>query len=315
VSDVLRSLTVQSSVFCTSDLRAPWGFRVERSTVAKFHLVLAGHCMLLLDDNEPVRLGPGDLVLLPRGDAHALSDGTGPPSVLLSELLDATPPGDDLTLQIGGDGPQTRILCGGFVLGTDLPAPIAQSYPRFLRMDAAALAISAWLEPALLTLAIQAGEHVPGVQAMQAKIAEVFIAEALRSWLVDADQAGLLVEALLTDEPIAQGLEAITQRFDERWTLSSLAAGVGLSRTAFATRFKHLVGDSPMHYLTRVRLSRAAGLLATTRLSHHEIAHLTGYGTEAALAKAFKRERRETLGQHRAAARGEPAIGVFASAT
>jgi transcriptional regulator GlxA family with amidase domain len=69
-----------------------------------------------------------------------------------------------------------------------------------------------------------------------------------------------------------------------------------------------------MHYLTRVRLSRAAGLLATTRLSHHEIAHLSGYATEATLAKAFKRERGETPGQHRAAARGEPRIGLAESA-
>ena len=69
-----------------------------------------------------------------------------------------------------------------------------------------------------------------------------------------------------------------------------------------------------MHYLTRVRLSHAAGLLATTRLSHHEIAHLTGYATEAALAKAFKRERAETLGAHRAAARGVPHVRVLASA-
>ncbi|HUA71411.1 MAG TPA: hypothetical protein VMA96_10025 [Solirubrobacteraceae bacterium] len=61
-------------------------------------------------------------------------------------------------------------------------------------------------------------------------------------------------------------------------------------------------------------LSHAAGLLATTRLSHHEIAYLSGYGTEAALAKAFKRERGETLGAHRPAARGAPEINVAASA-
>jgi transcriptional regulator GlxA family with amidase domain len=70
-----------------------------------------------------------------------------------------------------------------------------------------------------------------------------------------------------------------------------------------------------MHYLTRVRLSRAAGLLATTRLGHHEIAHLSGYATEAALAKAFKRERGETPGQHRAAARSEPRISLVGSPT
>jgi AraC-like DNA-binding protein len=315
VSDTLRSLTVQSSVFCTSELHAPWGFRVESSTVAKFHLVLGGSCWVKLAGREPVRLRAGDLVLLPGGDAHALSDGIDQPSVSLDELLAERPLGDEPTLHVDGDGPFTRLLCGGFVVAIDLPTSALSLLPPLVRVDAASLALSAWLEPVLLTLARQAAAGLPGTQAMQAKIAEVFIAEALRSWLIDAERAGLLVEARLADEPVAHALDAIRQHFDERWTLDTLGAHVGLSRTALAIRFKRQVGDSPMHYLTRVRLSQAAGFLATTRLSHHEIAHLTGYATEAALAKAFKRERGETLGTHRAMARGTPEVSVVASPT
>jgi AraC-like DNA-binding protein len=314
ISDALRSLSVQSSVFCTSELHAPWGFRVERSTVAKFHLVLAGECLLTLRGREPVRLGRGDLVILPSGDEHDLGAGTGPPSMSLDALLRDRPVGDDLALTIDGDGPLTRLLCGGFVLGTELPRSAWSLLPRVLLVDAAALAVSAWLEPVLLTLAHQAQEHLPGTQVMQAKIAEVFIAEALRAWLIDAERSGLIVGTELVDEPVARALNTIRERFDERWRLAGLASHVGLSRTALATRFRLLVGDSPMHYLTRTRLSHAAGLLATTRLSHHEIACLSGYGTEAALAKAFKRERGETLGAHRAAARGAPEINLVASA-
>ena len=313
VSDVLRLLSVESSIFCSSELHAPWGFTVEGSTVGKFHLVLAGSCLLRLDGREPVGLGPGDLVLLPGGDAHSLSDGNDQPSLSLDELLAESRFGDDLTLRIDSDGAITRLLCGGFVLGTDLPAAATSLLPPVLRVDAAALALSAWLEPVLLTLAKQAADGLPGTQAMQAKIAEVFIAEALRSWLLDAERAGLLVGPLLTDEPLAQVLDTIRHRFNEPWTVSRLAEQVGLSRTALATRFKLLVGDSPMHYLTRVRLSQAAGYVATTRLSHYEIANLTGYATESALAKAFKRERGETLGSHRAAARSAPVVNLTAS--
>jgi AraC-like DNA-binding protein len=315
ISDALRSLSVQSSVFCTSDLRAPWGFRVQGSTVAKFHLVLAGECWLTLDDREPARLGPGDLVLLPGGDAHSLGSGTARPSVSLDELLRERPIDDDLTLRINGHGAATRLLCGGFVVGVDLPRGAVSLLPRVLLVDAAALALSTWLEPVLLTLASQADERLPGTHVMQAKIAEVFIAEALRSWLIDAQRSGLIVDGEFVDEPVAHALETIRERFDERWTVRRLATHVGLSRTALATRFKLRVGDSPMHYLTRARLSHAAGLLATTRLSHHEIAHLSGYTTEAALAKAFKRERGETPGAHRAAVRRAPEIDLVASAT
>jgi AraC-like DNA-binding protein len=313
VSDLLRSLAVESSVFCRSELHAPWGFSVENSTVAKFHLVLAGSCWLTLDDRPPVRLGRGDLVLLPGGDEHSLSDGTGLASLSLNELLRNSPLDEELTLQIHGDGAVTRLLCGGFVLRAELPASAVSLLPRVLLVDAAALALSAWLEPVLLTLASQAEERLPGTHVMQAKIAEVFIAEALRSWLIDAQSTGLLVGDELIDRPIAEALQAIRRRFNERWTLARLANHIGLSRTALATRFSRCVGDSPMHYLTRVRLSHAAGLLATTRLSHYEIARLTGYATEAALAKAFKRERGQTPGAHRAAARGVPQVDLVVS--
>ncbi|MBV9166589.1 MAG: cupin domain-containing protein [Solirubrobacterales bacterium] len=135
ISDALRSLSVQSSVFCMSELHAPWGFTVESSTVAKFHLVLAGSCWLTLDDRAPVRLNAGDLVLLHAGDEHSLGDGTDPASISLDELLRSSPLLDDLTLRIDGPGPVTRLLCGGFVLGVELPGSSTSLLPRVLLVD------------------------------------------------------------------------------------------------------------------------------------------------------------------------------------
>jgi transcriptional regulator GlxA family with amidase domain len=62
-----------------------------------------------------------------------------------------------------------------------------------------------------------------------------------------------------------------------------------MSRTAFAARFRELVGEPPMRYLTRVRLGRAAGYLATSDKTLHEIARLVGYDNAASLSKAFHR--------------------------
>ena len=72
-----------------------------------------------------------------------------------------------------------------------------------------------------------------------------------------------------------------------------------MSRTAFCTRFSALVGEPPMRYLARVRLSMAAGHLATTSASIHQIARLAGYDSDASLSKAFKREFGITPGRYR----------------
>ena len=149
---------------------------------------------------------------------------------------------------------------------------------------------------------------------MQPKIVELFVAEALRAYLVEADGTGLLAAGGLADNAVSKAIDAIRERFHEPWTVPSLAMHVGLSWTALATRFRVLVGDSPMHYLTRVRINHAASLKATTRFSQAQIAHRTGYANTAALAKPFRRERGATLGSHRAAARAVPPIGLAAIA-
>ena len=72
-----------------------------------------------------------------------------------------------------------------------------------------------------------------------------------------------------------------------------------MSRTLLSTRFRAAVGEPPMRHLARVRLGQAAGYLTTTRLSVDAIARRTGYGTSAALSKAFKREYETSPGRYR----------------
>jgi AraC family transcriptional regulator len=54
-----------------------------------------------------------------------------------------------------------------------------------------------------------------------------------------------------------------------------------------------------MRHLAKIRLGQAAGYLTTTGLTVEAIAHRTGYGTDAALSKAFKREFGASPGQYR----------------
>jgi transcriptional regulator GlxA family with amidase domain len=82
----------------------------------------------------------------------------------------------------------------------------------------------------------------------------------------------------------------MTQQSDQPWTLQSLAHTVGISRSLLAARFRAATGQSPMRHLASVRLSQAADYLTTSDLSIESIAVRTGYSSNAALSKAFKRE-------------------------
>lgn len=290
VSDVLQSLSVRSVIYCLSELQEPWGFGVEGAQVAKFHLVLSGSCWLELDGHDPAPLAAGELVLLPHGDAHTMRGQPGSQVRRLDDILADNPPGVDGKLAYGGRGATTKLLCGGFGLAGPLPDPVRTLLPRLLRFDAAATGLAAWLAPVLTLLQEEADGAEPGAQAIFAKVADVFVAQALRRYLNGSQQAGLLAPAPLLDPAIRRATELMHRQPTHRWTITELAREAGMSRTAFCTRFTKLVGDPPMRHLARVRLSMAAGHLATTNASIHQIARLAGYDSEASLSKAFKRE-------------------------
>ena len=299
VSGVLRSLSVRSVIYCLSEFRQPWGFRVEGAQVAKFHLVLSGSCWLELDGHDPAHIATGELVLLPYGDPHTVRDQPGSPVQGLDRILADHPPGTDGRLAYGGSGPVTRLLCGGFGLAEPLPDPVRTLLPRLLRFDATASGVAAWLEPILTLLRREADGAEPGAQAIFAKVADVFVAQALRRYLNGSQRVGLLAPAPLLDPAIRHAIELMHREPARQWTIGELAKEAGMSRTAFCTRFGALVGEPPIRLLARVRLSMAAGHLATTGASIHQIARLAGYDSQASLSKAFKREFGITPGRYR----------------
>jgi len=77
---------------------------------------------------------------------------------------------------------------------------------------------------------------------------------------------------------------------ERTWTVASLAAEVGMSRSPFASRFTALVGTSPLAYLARWRMHVAADLLEGSTMSISEIAERVGYASEAAFGRGFKKE-------------------------
>jgi AraC-like DNA-binding protein len=290
VTELLATLKVDSSVYCLSELGAPWGFAVDGANTAKFHLVLEGACWLQAEGLDPVRLGAGELAILPRGERHTMSDELDSPVTGLDQLIADHPLDADARLRCGGDGAHTRLLCGGFALSDPMPAPLLELLPPVLTMNPGSATISAWIEPVFALVRQEASRATPGAQVIFAKLADVFLSQALRAYLAGAGQTGLLRPRSGRDPRIEKAAALIRDQPARPWTLEALAREVGMSRTLFTTRFRAVTGESPMRYLAKVRLSQAAGYLRTADLSIDAIAMRTGYGNDASLSKAFKRE-------------------------
>jgi AraC-like DNA-binding protein len=126
------------------------------------------------------------------------------------------------------------------------------------------------------------------------KLGQAFVVDRLCEILVcqlirHAERSGLLKAGVLagfSDSGIARALAAVHEEPATDWRVDSLAAVAGLSRSAFAARFRELVGTSPASYVANWRLSLAETLLARGQ-SVKAVARAVGYGTQQSFTRAF----------------------------
>jgi AraC-like DNA-binding protein len=300
VAQVLRTVRVRSTVYCRSLMRAPWGFGVEAHGNPAFHVVTEGRCWLQVD-GEPgqIALGPGDLVVLPGGPRHWLRDHPNTRTTELEHILATTPLDGQRRLRFGGTGRPTALVCGGFALEGGPTQPMLGALPATLIIPGESGRPVPWLEATLAMLTAEASSGAPGAEEVVGRLAEALLTQALRVALTD-HRAGTLA---FGDPQIAAAIALIHRNPERAWTSGELAAEVALSRSSFAARFRALVGESPVRYVTRTRLAHAALLLRTTDATLAQIASRTGYGTAFSLGKAFKR----AFGIAPGAYRGQPA--------
>jgi AraC-like DNA-binding protein len=159
------------------------------------------------------------------------------------------------------------------------------------------------LDPVLQLLASEVGAAQPGSRTVISRLADVMLVMALRAHLRglsgDCKTGGWL--RAVADPQIGAVLAAIHGKPEADWTVESLARSAAMSRSAFAARFAELVGEPPLHYVTRWRMQKAAHALRTSDARLAEIAPTVGYETEAAFSKAFKRVYRQSPGAFRRA--------------
>ena len=131
------------------------------------------------------------------------------------------------------------------------------------------------------------------------RLSEVVVIEITRYCLKQASDDDHRWLGGLSDRFIMRALATMHEHYARDWTVSELASSVGLGRSAFAERFRRLVGESPVHYLLKIRIQAAKSDIRAGKLSFAEIASRIGYQSEAAFSRAFTRHTGETPGQYR----------------
>lgn len=290
LSEVLQAVRFRGVVFCRSELSAPWGFSVLGRAFASFHIVTRGTCCLDVDGLEDrFWLSEGDVVILPAGHAHTVRDSPSSPATRLEELVAGGGVDAFGTLRTGGGGAGTVLVCGGFQWEDGATSPIVASLPPIIHLQGRTHGVDTWLRLTLSFLSEEAEAGRPGAEIAITRLADLLFIEVLRTYFSAPGTSKRGLAAALRDPRIGAALVSIQRRPEGRWEVASLAREVAMSRTAFATRFKALVGESPFSYVTRCRMSKATRVLRSSDSTIAEVAERVGYDSEASFCRAFRR--------------------------
>ncbi len=308
LTQVLQAVHLGSALSARTVLAAPWALHFGETTGhrAGFHVVVSGNCWATVDrTGDRVALGPGDVVVFPHGTAHTLGDQPGTPGIEFGALVAGLKPGERVSLPCG-DGDVATLLCGSYSFAADGSNPLLRGLPQLLHLPADHTQGgdgdrdgSAALQAAVRLLAAEADTLNSGSALVVDRLVDLLFVYALRTWLSrQRDGSARSWFGALQDPVVGPAVRAVHDNPAHAWTVESLAQHSGLSRAPFARRFREAVGEPPLAYVTRWRMTIAADLLEQGALIAN-VAHQVGYDNEFAFAKAFKRLRGIAPGQHR----------------
>lgn len=301
LSDVLRAVRLTGAIFFAIDATEPWITEAPPAQVVaphimpgvehviEYHVVTAGSCWGGVVGEPAIRLQAGDIIVFPQGDPHVISSAPGMRAELdlsLHERAQHSPLPIAISID-GGGSERTQMICG--FLGCDARPfnPLLATLPRVIHLrDGGGGSVLRHL----VELAV-AESSVPkaGSDCVLSRVSELLFVEVVRRYVaaLPAETVGWF--AGLRDEQIGRALQRLHQQPARQWNLEELAKDVGVSRSVLAERFTYFVGIPPIQYLAKWRIQLAAGLLRTSNAGLAEIAERVGYGSEAALSRAFKR--------------------------
>ncbi len=279
LNQLLATFRLKTDVINNAQYRGDWAIDTSGTGKASFHIISHADAYIRSDDLDgTVYLEEGDCVLFPRDSKH-----------LLSNVAECNLPSNQETAVSYEEGLKddgVGLICGYFHFRQSAASALLDILPDAVLIQRkkaeAGVAI-------LMDLMIRESLRVSaGTEAVVNRLAEALFVIILREH-VENSEGGVGLAAALHDQKIHKALAGMQAEPQAKWSVEKLAQLATMSRSAFADRFKSLLGVSPMEYLTQWRMQIAYNLLDEQNLPVLEVADRCGYDSEAAFAKAFKR--------------------------
>lgn len=273
LNQLLVTLKIEANVFHNGQYCGVWAVDTSGQDMMTFHVISSGNCYLSVEDSV-LELQTGDAIFFPSDAQHRISNlqSSDTPinqatSAPMTEVLEEE---------------STGLVCGHFGHDHPLFEKLIKQLPNYIVIRANQDLASSEIVNLMLQESRQSDQNT---NLLLNRLCDCLFYMLLRDHL--DTQSGIF--SALAHPNLSQSLELIHEATDARLGLEELANAAGMSRSAFASLFKEMVGQSPIEYITQWKMTQAYRWLADDGVSTLAAALQCGYESEASFSKAFKR--------------------------
>ena len=263
LNDVLQITGLKSRLLNKRSLRQKETLEFPCNRSMGFHVILQGEVQLTYGRGKKEVLRAGDIGLMARGIPHSLANVGSSEVVYASGVYQLW---NDPIHPFFAELPDWWILRGTEVISND---PLADSLRILSQESVQAELGSEAIKHHLLDIVFQ---------LILRRIVKAIAGEKKSNWATASQ-----------DAKISKALHLMHRDFQKAWSLDDLASEVGLSRAGFAQKFKTALGDTPLSYLSSVRIQKAMQLLTEAEDKVESIAEQVGYADAFTFSKSFKK--------------------------
>ncbi|MBS0966469.1 AraC family transcriptional regulator [Acetobacter okinawensis] len=285
LSEALSLLKPRSFVSAGLDAGSEWSLSFSAYEGIKFNFVHKGTCWLILPGRSvSVKLERGDCFLLTGGDPFILASDPNlapqPSEIVYGHLKDGI-----AVCEPGGD---FFLIGSRFIFDHGASNALFGEFPSviLIKRDLPQAEILRWSIERVVAESVNYGA---GSDLVRAHLFHVMFVQVLRMFSATDESPPSSWLRLLLSEELSSSVNSIHTEPQKKWTVQKLANISGMSRSAFAAKFKKISGLTPIDYLTRWRVYNAARKMDSEDKAVSDIALSVGYESEGAFRVAFQR--------------------------
>lgn len=282
INQLLESLKIEANVYHNGQFCGNWAVNTAGSRRMSFHIVTSGNCFFKFAD-EVFELDEGDAVFLPSDAQHRLTNSL---NINVQENSVTSLPMTETLSE-----PATGLVCGDFSHNHAIFEKLIKQMPELIVVRRSEENTTSQIIDFILSESKSSDQQT---SVLLNRLSDCLFYLLVRE-NIDIESG---VFAACTHPQLSIAMDLIHQstevpedgeKQEQRLSLEVLATAAAMSRSAFASLFKEVVGQSPVDYQTQWRMTQAYRWLADDGVSTLEAALRCGYESEGSFSKAFKR--------------------------